>query len=113
MFEGSNFTTRCFIQVADKNRMSIGNIHVLFIYASDCNSTTSQPIPLVSGPGVTSSYGDQYDDSGDRWVVAELTIVNTTANDSGCYYCIAATFDHTAADNTSSTIVVLKSMHTF
>ena len=108
MFEGSNFTTRCFIQV---DKINVGNIHVLFIYASGCNSTMSQPVPLLDGPGVTSSYGDQYDDNGDRWVVAELTIVNTTANDSGCYHCIAVTFDHT--DNTSSTIVVLKSMHTF
>ena len=107
MFEGSNFTTRCFIQVADKNRMSIGNIHVLFIYASDCNGT-SQPVPLLDGEGVESSYGDQFDENGDRWVVAELTVVNTTANDSGCYYCIAATFDHT--DNTSSTIASLESM---
>ena len=111
MFEGSNFTTRCFIQVADKNRMNVGNIHVLFIYTSGyCNSTTSQPVPLVNGPGVKYSYSDQYDENGDRWVVAELTIVNTTANDSGCYFCIAATFYHT--DDSSSTIATLESMFT-
>ena len=109
MFEGNNFTTRCFIQVADKNRMSIGNIQVLFVYTSDCNGT-SQPVPLVSGPGMTSSYSDQYDENGDRWVVAELTIVNTTANNGGCYHCIAATFDHT--DNSTSTIATLESVFT-
>ena len=107
MFEGNNFTSRCFIQVADKNRISVGQITVLF-YVRDCNNTSSQLVPLVNVPRVKY---DQFDENGDRWIVAEMTIVNTTVNDSGCYYCIAANFDHT--DNSSSTFLTLRSEFAF
>ena len=110
MFEGNNFTSRCFIQVADKNRISVGQITVLF-YVRDCNSRNSQLVPLVNVPRVKYGFSDQFDENGDRWIVAEMTIANTTFDDSGCYYCIAANFDHT--DNSSSTFLTLRSEFAF
>ena len=50
---------------------------------------------------------EQYDDNGDIWVVVELTIFNTTVNDSGCYQCLAENFDHT--NNSLSNVIFVES----
>ena len=110
MFEGNNFTTRCFIQVTDNNRRHVGQVSVVFSMR-DCNNTGSEPVPLVNGPRVKYGFSDQRDVNGDRWIVAEMTIVNTTVDDSGCYYCNAVNFDH--HENSSSTILTLESEFAF
>ena len=57
------------------------------------------------------NYIDQYDDNGDKWIVAKLTIFTATVNDSGCYHCLAANFEHT--DTSSSSIVYVQSKFAF
>ena len=106
MFEGNNFTTRCFIQVADNNRRHFGQVHVTFSMR-DCDNTGSQPVPLENGGRVKHGFSDQYDGNDDRWIVAEMTIVNTTVDDSGCYNCHALNFDH--YDDSFSIILTLES----
>lgn len=63
------------------------------------------------GLRVTVDYNDNLDDNGDRWIIAELNILNATVNDSGCYQCLAANFEHT--DNSTSNIIFIESKCNF
>ena len=109
MFEGVDFTSRCFIQV-DKNRPNHAKIttNVLF-YESSCNNAASiYPTVLESDDSKVEVNGNErYDDNGDIWVVVELTVFNTTVNDSGCYQCLAASFDHT--NNSLTNVIFVES----
>ena len=108
MFEGVDFTSRCFIQV-DKTRQSHSKIttNVLF-YQSSCNDTTSTyPTLLESDDKVELVSNEQYDDYGDIWVIVELTVFNTSVNDSGCYQCLGASFDH--SNNSLANVIFIES----
>ena len=108
MFEGVDFTSRCFIQV-DKNRQTRSEIttNVLF-YKSSCNNATSTyPTLLQNDSKIELISNERYDDNGDMWIIIELTIFNTTVNDSGCYQCLAASFDHT--NNSLSNVIFMQS----
>ena len=112
MFEGKNFTSRCFIQF-DETRKNLGRISVFF-YKGSCDDSASNVaiVPLFDDPRVKFIvHNDEYDDNGDRWIIAELIMFNTTVNDSGCYYCVAANFEHT--DSKSSKFVYVQSKFAF
>ena len=96
MFEGIDFTSRCVIQV-DQSRNNHATINILFFYDDTCdNQAQGNPTILQSDDStVEIKVNEQYDDNGDTWVIAEFTIFNTTNSNIGCYYCYAASFDHT------------------
>ena len=113
MFEGVDFTSRCFIQV-DKNRQTHSKIitNILFYKSSCSNATSTYPYPIATllqsdDSKVKIISNERYDDNGDIWVIVELTIFNTTVNDSGCYQCLAASFDHT--NNILSNVIFVQS----
>ena len=109
MFEGIDFTSRCFIQV-DKTRQSHSKIttNVLF-YQSSCNDTTStHPMLLQSDDSkIELVSNEQYDDYGDTWIIIKLIVFKTTVNDSGCYGCVGASFDHT--NNSLANVIFVQS----
>ena len=98
MFEGIDFTSRCVIQV-DPNRNNHAMINPsLFFYNSTCDNVVPGHTPTFlqsDGSTVEVEVNEQYDDNGDTWVIAEFTIFKTTDFNIGCYYCYAASFDHT------------------
>ena len=108
MIEGIDFTSRCVIQV-DKYRKNHAKIHSqLIFYEGTCGNMTSEAALLQSdGSSVEIIINEQYDDNGDMWVIVEFTIFNTTDSKSGCYHCLAASFDHT--DNSFSDVIFMQS----
>ena len=108
MFEGVDFTSRCFIQV-DKNRQTHSKIttNVLFYKSSCSNAISTYPTLLQSDDSKLELISNErYDDNGDIWVIVELTIFHTTVNDSGCYQCLGASFDHT--NNSLSNVIFVE-----
>lgn len=105
MFERGNFTSRCFIQVNEKNiyKVSVAFLHTKY----SCNNFTSiQVITAAKSPKIKFVQNNQYINN-EQWIIAELTVLNVTANDSGCYQCLAVSFGHT--DRKSSDVIFLQS----
>ena len=109
MFEGVDFISRCFIQV-DKTRPSHSKIttNVIF-YQTSCNNITSTyPTLLQSDDSkIELVSNERYDDYGDKWIIVELTVFSTTVDDSGCYQCLGASFDHT--NNSLANVIFVQS----
>lgn len=101
MFNAGNFTSRCSIQV-DPQRRNIGGITVSFVYYNNsCNST--QPLRIIP----PTMQREKYLDDNEKYIIVELNIVNVTVSESGCYKCLAASFEHT--DNKSSNVIFVQS----
>lgn len=97
MFEGTNFTTRCVIQVDDAIRSTYA-INVYFLYMN-CNNT-SDLFVIYNSPRTHVEV-----DYADNWIVTAMTINNVTIYDSGCYGCLAVSFGYTKTDYSNITFV--------